>query len=297
MMKATDKHTLSYYMTSFFKKYLPGQKNLSPNTIRAYADAFKLLLIYCEEEKGIKSDRLKLENIDRELVSGFLDWLEEIRGCKTTTRNQRLIALHSFCRYVQKISPENMDNLQSVIQIDYKKSKKAIVPYLTEKQMKLLLAQPDGNTWQLFRDKVMLAVLYDTGARVQELCDLRIKDVRLESPAVITLTGKGNKVRQVPIMSGTQKLLKIYLEKHKGNAGIILVVNYEFRDRFKPYKSLFELCEQGRLLMVTTATQIASNVPMTRPEALDMNAIAAQLATLPVGASHQLLLKRLRPLP
>lgn len=220
MMKATDKHTLSYYMTSFFKKYLPGQKNLSPNTIRAYADAFKLLLIYCEEEKGIKSDRLKLENIDRELVSGFLDWLEEIRGCKTTTRNQRLIALHSFCRYVQKISPENMDNLQSVIQIDYKKSKKAIVPYLTEKQMKLLLAQPDGNTWQLFRDKVMLAVLYDTGARVQELCDLRIKDVRLESPAVITLTGKGNKVRQVPIMSGTQKLLKIYLEKHKGNAGI-----------------------------------------------------------------------------
>ena len=63
MMKATDKHTLSYYMTSFFKKYLPGQKNLSPNTIRAYADAFKLLLIYCEEEKGIKSDRLKLENI------------------------------------------------------------------------------------------------------------------------------------------------------------------------------------------------------------------------------------------
>ena len=113
-----------------------------------------------------------------------------------------------------------MDNLQSVIQIDYKKSKKAIVPYLTEKQMKLLLAQPDGNTWQLFRDKVMLAVLYDTGARVQELCDLRIKDVRLESPAVITLTGKGNKVRQVPIMSGTQKLLKIYLEKHKGNAGI-----------------------------------------------------------------------------
>ena len=75
------------------------------------------------------------------------------------------------------------------------------------------------------------------------------------------------------------------------------MVNYEFRDRFKPYKSLFELCEQGRLLMVTTATQIASNVPMTRPEALDMNAIAAQLATLPVGASHQLLLKRLRPLP
>lgn len=219
-MKPKDKHTLSYYVTSFFKNYLPGQKNLSPNTIWAYADAFKLLLVYCEEEKKIKSDRLKLENIDRDLISGFLDWLEENRGCKATTRNQRLIALHSFCRYVQKISPENMENLQSVIQIDYKKSIKTVVPYLTEKQMKLLLAQPDGNTWQSFRDKVMLAVLYDTGARVQELCDLRIRDVRLEDPAIITLTGKGNKVRQVPIMSGTQKLLTVYLKNHKGNSGI-----------------------------------------------------------------------------
>ena len=76
-MKPKDKHTLSYYVTSFFKNYLPGQKNLSPNTIWAYADAFKLLLVYCEEEKKIKSDRLKLENIDRDLISGFLDWLED----------------------------------------------------------------------------------------------------------------------------------------------------------------------------------------------------------------------------
>ena len=219
-MKMNDKHALSYYVTSFFKNYLPGQKNLSSNTIRAYADAFKLLLIYCDTEKGIKSDRLKLDNIDRPLITGFLDWLEEKRGCKATTRNQRLIALHSFCRYIQKVSPENMENLQSVIGIDYKKFKKTTVPYLTETQMKLLLAQPEGRTWQSYRDKVMLSVLYDTGARVQELCDLRVKDVRLESPAIITLTGKGNKIRQVPIMSGTQKLLESYLENYKRNSGI-----------------------------------------------------------------------------
>ena len=212
--------TFSFYVTSYFKKYLPGQKNLSNNTIHAYSDAFKLLLTYCEEERGIRSNNLKIEQIDNELITGYLDWLEEKRGCKPTTRNQRLIALHSFCSYVQKQSPENMLGLQSVIDISYKKTGKSVVPYLTEKQMELLLSQPAGNTWQSYRDKVMMSVLYDTGARVQELCDLRIKNVRLESPATIMLTGKGNKSRQVPIMSGTKDLLCSYLSHYKYNPGI-----------------------------------------------------------------------------
>ena len=219
-MRMKNDHTFSYYMTSFFKNYLPGQKNLSINTIHAYADAFKLLLTFCEEEKGIKSSRLKLEDLDRILVCDYLDWIENARGCKTTTRNQRLIALHSFCRYVQKVSPADMANLQSIIEIDYKKSKKAVVPYLTESQMQLVLAQPEGRTWKSYRDKVLLSVLYDTGARVQELCDLRIRDVRLEPPPIITLTGKGNKARQVPIMEGTKKLLDSYLENYRYHDGV-----------------------------------------------------------------------------
>lgn len=215
-----NNRTFSYYVTSFFKNYLPGQKNLSINTIHAYADAFKLLLVFCEKEKGVSSDKLTLEALNRDLVTDYLEWLEQKRGCKITTRNQRLIALHSFCRFVQKVSPEDMDGLQSIIEIDYKKSKKTVVPYLTENQMRILLSQPDGNTWSSYRDKVMLSVLYDTGARVQELCDLFVKDVRLEAPAIITLTGKGNKVRQVPIMTGTQALLESYLANYKYNTGI-----------------------------------------------------------------------------
>lgn len=225
--------TFSYYVTSFFLKYLPGQKNLSINTIHAYSDTFKLLLTFCEAEKGIRSDKLKIEQIDRELIIEFLEWLEKSRGCKVTTRNQRLIALHSFCRYVQKQAPEHMHNLQSVIDIDYKKTGKVVVPYLTEKQMKLLLEQPNSDTWQSFRDKVMLSVLYDTGARVQELCDLRIKDVRLEEPAIVTLTGKGNKTRQVPIMHGTRELLGSYLENYKTNPGISIGDNPLFVNQRK----------------------------------------------------------------
>lgn len=212
--------SFSYYVTTFFKKYLPGQKNLSTNTIHSYSDAFKLLLVFCEEMKGIKSSQLKLEHLDNELVEEYLDWLETDRGCKIATRNQRLVALQSFCRYLQKECPTEMDGLQSIIRISYKKTPKTVVPYLTEEQMALLLAQPDGKTWGSYRDKVLMSTLYDTGARVQELCDIKIKDVRLESPAIITLHGKGNKDRQVPIMGSTKLLLESYVEHYKYMPGI-----------------------------------------------------------------------------
>ncbi len=95
-----------------------------------------------------------------------------------------------------------------------------MVPYLTGDEMRILLSQPDGSTREGFRDLVLLSVLYDTAARVQELADLEIKDVRIEKPSVITLHGKGNKTRQVPIMDKTQNLLQHYLDRHMGNTYI-----------------------------------------------------------------------------
>lgn len=225
--------TFSYFVTTFFKKYLPGQKNLSTNTIRSYSDSFKLLLVFCEEQKGIKSSQFTLEALNGRLISEFLDWLELKRECKTTTRNQRLIAIHSFCRYVQKECPSEMEGLQSILRIPYKKSRKTVVPYLTENQMTLLLAQPEGNTWESYRDKVLMSALYDTGARVQELCDTKIKDVRLEDPAIITLHGKGNKDRQVPIMGSTKLLLESYLEHYKYMPGISKGDHYLFVNQRK----------------------------------------------------------------
>ncbi len=225
--------TFSYFVTTFFKKYLPGQKNLSTNTIRSYSDSFKLLLVFCEEQKGIKSSQFTLEALNGKLISEFLDWLELKRECKTTTRNQRLIAIHSFCRYVQKECPSEMEGLQSILRIPYKKSRKTVVPYLTENQMTLVLAQPEGNTWESYRDKVLMSALYDTGARVQELCDTKIKDVRLEDPAIITLHGKGNKDRQVPIMGSTKLLLESYLEHYKYMPGISKGDHYLFVNQRK----------------------------------------------------------------
>lgn len=224
-MKKAD---FPYYLTSFLGSYLPGQKNVSHNTIQSYAAAFKLLFTFCDEQKGIRTEKLNLKQLDQPLILDYLDWLESARGCTVTTRNQRLVAMHSFFRYVQKQSPENLENIRGILDIPHKRAPRTIVNYLSMEQMKLLLSQPDGSTEDGFRDLVLMSTLYDTGARVQELVDLKLKHIRLEAPAVITLHGKGDKTRQVPIMANTVKLLKTYILHRKVNPGISKGENYLF---------------------------------------------------------------------
>lgn len=229
-MKKAD---FSYYLTSFLGKYLPGQKNVSPNTIESYAATFKLLLIYCEEKKKVKAERLSLSFFTRDIVIGFLDWIEQERNCSISTRNQRLVPLHSFFRYVQKESCQNLYEIQKILSIPNKKGPKTIVPFLTGDEMKVLLNQPDIITKEGMRDLVLLVVLYDSAARVQELIDLKIKDVRISNPSVITLNGKGNKRRQVPIMDKTRKLLENYINNQRVNDGISKGDNYLFVNQKK----------------------------------------------------------------
>lgn len=181
-MKKAD---FSYYLSSFLGKYLSGQKNFSPNTIESYAATFKLLLIYCEEKKKIKPEHLNLSFLTHDTIIGFLDWIEKERNCKISTRNQRLVPLHSFFRYVQKQSPENLYEIQKILKIPNKKGPKKVVPFLTGDEMKILLGQPDTTNKQGMRDLMLMVVLYDTAARVQELIDLKIKDVRISNPSVV----------------------------------------------------------------------------------------------------------------
>ena len=216
-MKTPD---LSYYVSQFFNSYLSGQKNVSKNTIISYATTFKQFITFCEEVKRIKAERLTLNHIDEELIADFLNWLEGTRNVSLTTRNQRLVALHSFFRYMQKNSPIHMDLSAKILNIPYKKVPRTIVSYLSEDDMRTLLAQPSANTREGFRDMVLLSVLYDTGARVQELVDIRINHIRLEKPAVVVLHGKGNKTRQVSLMPNTVNLLRSYLASYRGNPGL-----------------------------------------------------------------------------
>ncbi|MBC2579058.1 site-specific integrase [Clostridium sp. DJ247] len=224
MNKADFPRHLSYFLS----KYLPGQKNASTHTIASYRDTIKLFLMFCQEEKSMRPETIRMSELTKELIVGYLDWLEEKRGCSISTRNHRLAVLHSFFQYVQKETPENLFEIQRILSIPSKKHPKAIVPYLTGTEMKILLEQPDSSTYEGFRDMVLLSVLYDTGARVQELTSIKIKDVRLSEPAVIILHGKGSKVRQIPLMGRTSELITKYLEIKKYNYGLAKADNYLF---------------------------------------------------------------------
>lgn len=229
-MKKAD---FPYYLTSFLGKYLPGQKNVSSNTIESYATTFKLFLVYCEKEKKVKPELLTLNFLTHDVIIDFLDWIEQERNCTISTRNQRMVALHSFFRYVQKESPENLYEIQKILSIPNKKAPKTLVPYLTGEEMKILLEQPDTTTSEGRRDIVLLVTLYDTAARVQELIDLKIKDVRISNPAVITLTGKGSKTRQVPIMDKTKRLIDNHISNQQVNNAISKGDNYLFVNQKK----------------------------------------------------------------
>lgn len=159
----------------------------------------------------ISANYIELRYLNMELVSEFLDWLETSRHIAVTTRNQRLAAIKAFAHFVQYKFPENIENCVDIINLRPKKYEKALIPFLTEDDLSLLLSQPDASTRQGLRDLTLLALLYDSGARVQELVDLRLKDVRLTHPPMVILTGKGRKVRQVPLMKDTCKLLDRYI--------------------------------------------------------------------------------------
>jgi len=210
-MKPTD---FSLHVTSFLTHYLAAQRNVSPNTIKAYRDVFTLLLRFCRDVQGIAPERLRLEQIDVSLLEAFLDYLEREKGSSPRTRNHRLAALHAFFRYVQSEEPACMFQCQKILAIPLRRCVRPTVAYLSKEELAEILAQPDLRTPDGRRDVVLLSVLYDTGARVQELIDLSAGDVRLDPPAQVRLLGKGRKMRTVPLMGNTAQLLRDHLREN-----------------------------------------------------------------------------------
>jgi integrase/recombinase XerD len=164
--------------------------------------------------RGITPEKLRLEHIDVSLVEAFLDHLETKRKSSPRTRNHRLATLHAFFRYVQAEEPGHMFQCQKILAIPLRRYARPTVAYLSKEELAEILAQPDVQVSEGRRDAVLLSVLYDTGARVQELIDLSVGDVRLDPPAQLRLLGKGRKMRAVPLMGNTVQLLRDHLQEN-----------------------------------------------------------------------------------
>ena len=213
-MKPTD---FAYYLSAFFTKYLPNECGSSTNTVSSYRDTFLLLLGYLRDEKGVRIERLQLKDFHKDLVREFLDWIETGRHCSVATRNVRLTAIHSFFRYLQFEYPDFLLEWQKILDIRVKKTEQGTLTYMTLEGIKLLLQMPDRRTKSGRRDVALLSLMYDTGARVQEIADLTPSMVRLSAPSTIKLVGKGKKARIVPLMEKQADILSRYMIENRLN--------------------------------------------------------------------------------
>lgn len=234
-MKPTD---FSKYISDFITKYLMDEKGASPNTIAAYRDTFVLLLNFIQDIKHIKIEKLTLDKITKKTIIEFLDWIQKERKCSNSTRNARLAAIHSFYKYLQYESLDYLHECQKILSIKFKKTKKKSINYLTIEGIKLLLQQPDVSSLKGRRDLALLSLLYDSGARVQEIIDLVPSMLRLSKPATIKIIGKGNKTRLVPMLNAQTKLLKNYIAENRLN---------------EPFKNMYPLFFNSRKDKLTRA--------------------------------------------
>jgi integrase/recombinase XerD len=209
----------------YFCEYLISQRDLSPRTISAYRDTFRLLLAFLERQHHIKPDHVCVDHLDAPRVLAFLDDLERKRGNTARTRNARLAAIRSFLRHAAAADPLLLPVAQRVLAIPVKRFERAAVGHLTREQVQAVLDAPDATTLAGQRDRILLMLLYNTGARVSELAALRVQDVSLESRVSIHILGKGRKHRSVPLWRGTIKLLRPWMRQLRASPESPLLPN------------------------------------------------------------------------
>lgn len=211
MSRRTD-DTFFKLVRKFLTIYLPKNRCYSPNTVKAYRDTINLFRVFLQEQKDITFTKISFVMINHALVYDFLEWLQAKRNCSVSTRNQRLAALKSFLQYCSAEEPALSAIYMDVQKITAQRETKKGISYLSQNALKAILSQPNAGSRFGVRNRFLMILIYDTGGRIQEILDLRVKDFCLgfDTPLVY-LTGKGNKVRSVPLMDKTILHLLEYL--------------------------------------------------------------------------------------
>ncbi len=210
--------SLAPTLEAWFTDRLIGQRHVSPNTVAAYRDGWRLLLQFAHARTGKEPAQIDIADLDAPLIAVFLDHLEQQRHNSVRTRNARLCAVRSFFRYAALRHPEHAALIARVLDIPAKRCERKDVCYLDEDEVDALLAAPDRAAWCGRRDHVLLAVAVQTGLRVSELTGLRNTDVELGVGAHVRCRGKGRKERSTPLSKQTVGLLTAWMRERGGTA-------------------------------------------------------------------------------
>jgi site-specific recombinase XerD len=201
-------NTLASTLRAFFTDYLSTLRGLSPHTIRSYRDGLTLLLRFVAAYTRRDITVLDVDDLTADVVIAFLADLETSRHCTVRTRNIRLAALHTFFRFLATQHPERLEHAQQIRGIPFKRARPRPIEYLEYEELETVLAAVDRTTPAGRRDYALLATLFNTGARVQELLDVRATDLQLTPPPQVRLVGKGRKLRTCPLWPQTARLLR-----------------------------------------------------------------------------------------
>jgi integrase/recombinase XerD len=203
-------------MQAFFTERLITQRDSSPNTVASYRDAFRLLLDFASQRTGKQPYRLDIDDLDAPLIGSFLNHLEHERGNSPRTRNNRLAAIHAFCRYAALRHPEHLATLGRVLAIPTKRYEQNTVSYLDLDEIQALLHAPDRSSWLGRRDHALMLLAILTGVRVTELVTLTVGHVSLATGAHIKVTGKGRKRRTITLTPEAVAVLRGWLKERQG---------------------------------------------------------------------------------
>jgi site-specific recombinase XerD len=244
IMKSPD---LSEWIQRYFQEYLVRQRNVSPATVAAYRDTFKLLFRYLRQKPRTSSDTRSLQILTPETVLGFLHHLEQTRGNSIRTRNARLAALRSFLHYLDDwVGPELPACTRRILAIPFKRQVKRLVGFLTQPEVEALLAATD-DTWTGRRNHLLILLLYNTGARISELLALRVQDVAGSQVRQVELQGKGRKHRTLPLWRQTRRQLLRWIRENRLSAPMPLLPNRygEPLTRFAAFQQIKKLVRRA----------------------------------------------------
>ena len=208
MVRAPSTPSLAMLLQRFFVDHLQQHRSLSPRTISAYRDTFKLLLHFAVKHLGKSPVNLALTDLDAGFLLAFLDYLENERHNATRSRNARLAALRSFLKYSAHHDLNALPIIEQALAIPMKRFERPMLGFLSREEIDAILDAPEPCGWTGQRDRALLTMLYNTGARVSEVVAIRIKDVILDHSPCVHLHGKGRKNRSVPLWRSTAELLR-----------------------------------------------------------------------------------------
>jgi len=207
----SERESLGSWLRRFLVEYIVTERNLARNTRTSYRDTFSLLLPFVSGKLRKPVDRLAVRDLTSGLVLKFLTHLEDDRDCSVRTRNQRLAAIRAFARFVGSRDPAHVEWCGHIRAIASKKSMSPPVGWLTRPEMEAMLAVPDRRTSRGRREYALLLFLYNTGARVSEATQLKVRDLKFGRSNgghdLATLQGKGGKMRQCPLWPETERVL------------------------------------------------------------------------------------------